>query len=260
MTLKEKRLSKIIELVNDETSISIAELSQRLQVSYMTIWRDVQELDQVGLLRRTRGGALSIVKPPGEGYNNSFIQLALIPPVDDHKLSIARYAATELVKDGDNILVEAGSTASSMIPFLHQSNLTVLTNGLAAALYAVQRTPAISLICSGGVLIDTGAFIGPQTEEFFAKFRVNKAFFGAQGVTLEDGFTDPTPLYSQLKCTMKRNADQAIMLIDSSKFGVSSLVKVMCFDDVDIIVTDADAPLQFLDGFRQKGIDVYIAP
>lgn len=257
--LKEMRQTKIVELINQERILSVSELSQRLSVSTMTVWRDLVDLEQAGLLRRTRGGAIRLAST-GNGDLQPMSEEPDLPGSHaDLKLRIGRYAAAELVRDGDNIIVEAGTTASSMIPCLQQSNLTVLFNGLRGALQAVQHAHMMTLICSGGVLIDTGAFIGPQAEEFFSKYRTHKAFLGAQGVSLEDGFTDPTPLYSQLKCAMVRSAEQVIVLVDSSKFGVRSLVQILSFDEVDIVVTDSGAPADILDGLRQKGIDVHIA-
>jgi DeoR/GlpR family transcriptional regulator of sugar metabolism len=108
-------------------------------------------------------------------------------------------------------------------------------------------------------LIDTGAFIGPQAEDFFSKFRVKKAFFGAQGLTEKDGFTDPTPLYTRLKNVMRQNTEKAIMLLDSSKIGIRSLVQVMTLNEVDMIVTDAGAPTDIVTALKGRGIDIRIA-
>lgn len=256
---KEKRHSKIVDLIHQEQTLSISELSQRLNVSSMTIWRDLVDLEQGGLIRRVRGGASWPSSPEDANSTSASAWPNLPGERTELKSNIGMYAAQELVKDGDNIIIEAGTTASSMFPFLHQSNLTVLFNGLWGAFQAVQRAQTMTLICSGGVLIETGAFIGPQAEEFFSKYRTHKAFLGAQGVSLEDGFTDPTPLYSQLKCAMVRSAEQVIVLVDSSKFGIRSLIQILSFQDVDIVVTDAAAPVEILDGLRQKGIDVRIA-
>lgn len=254
--LREKRQRKIIDLLGEQKSISIQELSERLGVSYMTIWRDLVTLEEEGLVSRTRGGAISaqIAAPNGGGFN-----LSVFTHLDDqNKAKIARYAAANLVNDGDNIIIEAGSTASSLVLYLQQSGLTVLTNGLYTSMMAASRLGVLTVICSGGVLIDTGAFIGPQAEDFFSHYHVNKAFFGIQGLTLEDGFTDPTPLYRPLKCAMHESAEQIIMLVDSSKFGVRALVQVLRLDEVNILVTDSGAPMAMLDELSRKGIEVHV--
>jgi DeoR/GlpR family transcriptional regulator of sugar metabolism len=225
----------------------------------MTISRDLDELEVEGSLRRIRGGAM-LIKKDVDLVSPSFPLFD--PQLDPHhlqKAAIGRYSARHLVQDGDYITIEAGTTASSMMQFLHQSNLTILTNGLQASILAAPNVHNLTLICSGGILIDTGAFIGPQAEDFFLKFRVKKAFIGAQGLTERDGFTDPTPLYTRLKDAMRQNTEKAIMLLDSSKFGIRSLVQVMTLDEVDTIVTDTGAPPDIVTALKSRGIDIRIA-
>jgi len=176
------------------------------------------------------------------------------------KSSIGRYVAANLISEGDCITVEAGSTASSLVPFLNQTNLTILTNGLLTSMMVAPIIRNVTLICSGGILIETGAFIGPQAEDFFSKYKVKKVFFGAQGLTVEDGFTDPTPLYMRLKQVMKQNSEKVIVMVDSSKIGVRSLVQVLSIADVDTIVTDAGASPEMISILQNAGVDIRIVP
>jgi DeoR family fructose operon transcriptional repressor len=257
--IKEKRHTRILELIKHEKLVTIQELSKQLGVSYMTITRDLEELEMSGAIQRIRGGAMS-KKDEVETHN---LILQLYDPKQDpayaKKVSIGRYAATHLVEDGDYITIEAGTTASSMVPYLKQSNLTVLTNGLLTSMMIFPSIRKVIAMCSGGILIETGAFTGPQAEDFFAKFRVKRAFLGAKGLTIEDGFTDPSPLYIRLKNVMKQNTQQVILLVDSSKIGVRSLIQVVALDEVSVIVTDSEAPQLIVDRLREKGIDVRIA-
>jgi DeoR/GlpR family transcriptional regulator of sugar metabolism len=124
---------------------------------------------------------------------------------------------------------------------------------------AARFLPDNTVLCSGGVLLDTGAFIGPMAEAFFSNFRVKKVFFGAGGVTAQDGFTDPSPLYSHLKQVMYANAGQCVLLLDSSKLGVRSLVHVMPLLTAKILVTDAEADPHVVAELRGLGLDVRIA-
>jgi DeoR/GlpR family transcriptional regulator of sugar metabolism len=256
--LKEQRLKYILGRLEGKRIVTVAELCQNLDVSTMTIWRDLSELESQGLLRRVRGGALATEIDPDPTQVTFPNFDPMLDPHYDQKTLIGRYAAQVLVSDGDSMIVEAGTTTSSLVPFLHQSELTLLTNGVVTTMMAAQHGQDITIMCSGGILIDTGAFIGPQAEEFFTHFRVKKAFFSAEGFTIEDGFTDTTPLYSQLKNVMHQNADKIIMLIDSSKLGVRSLIQVMSLEEVDILVTDPDSPIDIVDELRQRGIEVHI--
>ena len=259
MMLKEQRRQYILDQLNNAKALSINQVSQELNVSYMTIWRDLTDLESLGLLQRVRGGAVLAKQDPD---HESIPFLNFDPSQDPNsakKIAIGQYAAKQLVENGDNITIEAGTTASAMAPFLTNKDLTVLTNGLVATLALASRLPHITVMCSGGILIETGAFIGPQAQEFFSHFRVNKAFFGAQGLTLEDGFTDPTPLYSDLKTVMKASAEKIIVLLDSSKLGHRSLIQVLRLENVHILVTDESADPFMLEEIRSRGIDVRVA-
>ena len=255
---REQRLRSIMQRVESADSVSVEELRREFGVSYMTMWRDLANLEQQGIVRRVRGAAIAL-------RTDRLANTAAFPNFDftrdpHHHLKrrIAEYAASELVCDGDIITIEAGTSASLIAPALDQRGLTVLTNGLMTSLLAARRIPDLTIMCSGGILISTGAFIGPPAEEFFPRYRVKKAFFSAQGLTLEDGFTDPTPLYTRLKCAMRQNAERTIMLIDSSKFGVNSLVQVMRLDEVDTIVTDTAASPTIVSGLRARHIEVHV--
>ncbi|MCA2001001.1 MAG: DeoR/GlpR family DNA-binding transcription regulator [Chloroflexi bacterium] len=252
--LKEERKKKLLEIINSEKAIAIADLCERTGVSQMTIWRDLGELAAEGAIERIRGGAIA--------RKHDALPAGLKAEQDVHasqKAAIGRYAAQRLVAEGDFITLEAGTTVRSLIPHLQAPNLTVLTNGLLTSFLAYQTNAHITLMCSGGVLIETGAFIGPQAADFFKAHRVRKAFVGASGLTLEDGFTDPTPLYLPLKKAMMENADQVVMLLDSSKIGARSLLQVAAFDEVDLLVTDDNAPQDVLSALREKGVEVHIA-
>lgn len=260
--LREKRHALILDQLKQDQIITIQDLSENLHVSYMTVWRDLEALEQLGQVQRIRGGA---ILPSDEKSDSRCTTLpgylgANFDINQGHKSCIGRYVAQELVENGDFVTIEAGSTASRIAPFLTQSNLTVLTNGLLTSMFLFPMIRQVNVLCCGGVLIETGAFIGPQAEDFFTQFRVKKAFFGAQGFSLEDGFTDPTPLYMRLKDVMRQHTEKVIMMLDSSKLGVRSLVPVMKLEDIDILVTDEDAPSNLIEMIRDRGLDVRIAP
>jgi DeoR/GlpR family transcriptional regulator of sugar metabolism len=254
--LKNERQNQILQLLQQDRSVSLSDLSKHFDVSDMTIWRDLDELSRAGLIKRIRGGAL--VRESAhidiQDFSNDFQG-----PRAAKKSAIGDYAARHLINIGDSITIEAGTTARSIIPYLNTPNLTILTNGLLTCMSVYQSKTNMMLMCSGGVLIENGAFIGPQAEDFFANFHTQKAFLGAEGLTIKEEFTDSTPLYTNLKKVMKSKADQTIMMLDSSKIGVSSLVQVMKINEVDILVTDCDASPDVINSLRQCGIDVHIA-
>ncbi len=259
--LIQNRHNQILEWLQNEKTISAAELSERLQVSSMTVWRDLKLLEQQSLLKRVRGGASAVSQKTTTGSTlHAAFQLnpAVFSPI---KSKLGRYAAHFLVEENDNIALEGGTTVSSMVPYIDQTNITILTNGLNTMLLAAPLIGSMRVLCCGGVLSDyADSFIGPQAEAFFSEFRVNKVFLSASGVTLEDEFTDPEPLYASLKHAMRRSAEKVIVLVDSSKFGKRTLNQVLRFSEVDILVTDSGAPQDMLDAITAQGIEVHIAP
>lgn len=256
----QNRHTQILEWLQTEKSISAAELSERLLVSNMTIWRDLKQLEQQGLLKRVRGGASAVPSNTTGSTLHTAFQLnpAVFSPL---KSKLGRYAAHFLIKENDNIALEGGTTVSSMVPYIDQSNITILTNGLNTMLLAAPLIDSMRVLCCGGILSKyADSFIGPQAEAFFSEFRVNKVFLSASGVTLEDEFTDPEPLYASLKHAMRHSAEKVIVLVDSSKFGKRTLNQVLRFSEVDILVTDSGAPQDLLDAISAQGIEVHIAP
>lgn len=256
MLLSERRRA-ILESLKREGFISNEELTRRLNISSMTLWRDLKALEEQGLIRRVWGGA---AWPGHEGGSDPRGQFAISPAVfSPVKAAIGRYAAEKLVGPGESITLEGGSTVTAMIPALAAPDLTLLTNGLNALTLANSCQLEATLLSCGGILNqETRTFYGPQAERFFADFQVDTAFLSAAGVTLEDAFTDPSPFYVRLKELMRRQARRTVVLIDSSKFGVRTLTRVLRFDEVNTLVTDSAAPPAVVDGLREAGIDVHL--
>jgi DeoR/GlpR family transcriptional regulator of sugar metabolism len=178
----------------------------------------------------------------------------------EKKRVIARFAVEHFVEDNDIIILEAGTTVGAMIPFLKQSNLTVLTNGLGNLNDLSCCVPHISVIGCSGILRNVAyTFVGPQAEDFFRGIRAHTLFLSATGLSLPEGITDPNPLEIQVKRAMAQSASQIILLLDSSKFGVRSLTQVVPLEQIHKFVTDAAAPDEQLDDLRALGIEVFIA-
>ncbi len=236
--------------------ISVDHLVTVLGVSPMTVWRDLAVLDQSGKVKRVRGG---VMKREADNSVEPFYKSKQVLN-KEKKSVIARFAAEHFVEDNDIIILEAGTTAGAMIPFLKQSNLTVLTNGLGNLNDLSSCVPHISVLGCGGILRNVAyTFVGPQAEDFFRGIRARTLFLGATGLALPEGITDPNPLETQVKRAMAQSASRIILLLDSSKFGVRSLAPVIPLGQIHTIITDAAAPADHLDYLRSLDIQVLIA-
>ncbi len=256
----ERRQQIVKDIDTFEDNHIILRLSQKYGVSEMTIRRDLKVLEDNGVIKRTYGGAVRWpavqIEPPLLARDKR------VPLATSQKTRIARYAAQNLVESGAIFILEGGTTATAMAPYLaDQDDLTVVTNGLATAEELRRHMPwSATVLCPGGILRpDSCTFVGPITERFFREFHAHRLFLSATGLTLREGVTDPNILEIQVKRAMAGSAQAVVLLMDSSKFGVRSLMKVIDWSEVHTLVTDDGAPAEMLDSLRGHGVKVIIA-
>jgi len=239
----------------------IPRLSEQYNVSEMTIRRDLRYLEENGHIKRTYGGAIRW--PPSPAEPSVLDRERREGMATRRKVNIARYAAEHLVEDGDIIILEGGTTATAMVSYLaDREDLTVVTNGLRTT-EELRRHLSLdaTILCTGGILRpESSTFVGPATERFFREFHAHRLFLSATGLTLKAGITDPKILETQVKQAMIHSASEVIMLLDSSKFGVKSLMNVLQFEEISLFITDNDAPAELIEALQQRGVKVQIAP
>jgi DeoR/GlpR family transcriptional regulator of sugar metabolism len=253
---RRQQIVKDIAVLDDNI---IPRLSQKYGVSEMTIRRDLKVLEELGVIKRTYGGA---VRWPSAAVEPVLVARERRQTLARaQKAQIARYAA-DLVEHGDSIILEGGTTATAMAPFLaDKEDLTVVTNGLATCEELRRHLPlSATIICTGGILRpESGTFVGPVAESCFHQFYARRLFISASGLTPQDGLTDPKMLEVQVKRAMIAAAAEVIALVDSSKFGVRSLMKVADLGELRALVTDGAAPAAALDALRERGLLVHVA-
>jgi DeoR/GlpR family transcriptional regulator of sugar metabolism len=253
--LPEQRRLLIRQMILQAGSVNTEELATRFDVSYMTIWRDIALLEEDGRIHRVRGGAIR----PETGVSAEPAYFSKQMVRSQQKEAIARYAAQHLVRDDEILILEAGTTVAAMIKYLTQTNLTIVTNGVQTILEAMSRLSSMTVMNCGGILRDPAhTFVGPQAERFFENLSAHTLFLGATGLNLPEGITDPNPLEIQIKRAMAASAARIVLLIDSSKFGVRSLLPIVSLTAVDEIVTDDQAPADYVEQLREMGITVHV--
>ncbi|MFQ3566160.1 MAG: DeoR/GlpR family DNA-binding transcription regulator [Aggregatilineales bacterium] len=252
----EQRRREIAQMVRQKGTISTVELVDYFKLSPMTIWRDLRVLEDMGVIQRVRGGAASLDDTTGE-------------PIYTHKKSInsrqketiAHYAAINFVRDGQIIILEAGTTVMAMVKYLDRRDLTVISNGLGVLNELSTMLTTLTVISCGGVMRDVSkTFIGPQAEQFFETVQAHLLFLSATGITIEGGISDPSPLEIQVKRAMISSAERVVLLIDSSKFGIRSLKQVLPIEQVHAIVTDKEPPSEYIDWLARANVELHIAP
>lgn len=229
-------------------------LSERLGVSQATIRSDLDALAAQNLLTRTHGGAIAASRT---GLELSFEVRRRLHTVQKERIAVA---AAAMVADGDAILLDASTTALALANQIKgRHELTVLTNGLFIAL-ALLEAPGITILMPGGfVRRDSVSLVGTEGHDMICKYNFQKGFFGAKGITLEEGLTDVNEFEVAIKRDMVARARQVIAIVDSSKWGKVGFASFASIDQVDCVITDEDAPPDMVAALRQAGVNVIIA-
>ena len=250
--LTEERRQRIADLLDASGSVANEELADAFGVTRMTIYRDLKALEASGRLRRVRGGAVA----DGGGEEPVFQSKQALQRHE--KEAIAAYAARTFVRPRDLVFLEAGTTITAMVRHLAPLAPTVVTNGLAVINMAAKYVPQLTVMACGGMLRERSlTFVGPHAEAFFADVHAHTLFVSGTGLTLPEGLTDPNPLEVQVKRAMAEHAHQVVLLVDSSKLGVRSLVSVLPLDRIDHLVTDEGADDALLAAIGAKGPKVH---
>jgi len=262
--LQIERQNHILQWLHQKGFLSTIEVANHFTVSKMTVWRDIRQLEDQGLAKRIHGGVAlpewelgSPVEGQTQTFNTQPVYHFPESVQDPRNLTLGRYVASEIINHGDDLILEGGSTVSTVIPFLTGKEITIITNGLNTITLAQVYETAETVLCCGGVLNQPNTiFIGPQAENFFHAYRADHALISAYGLTVRDGLTDPSPIYDSMKRVMCRSARQRIAMLDSKKIGRSALSKVMAISEIDILVTNEDADPEIIKQLIKCGLDV----
>lgn len=261
--LQIERQNQMLHWLQQRGFLSAHEIANQFQVSQMTVWRDINELEKQGLVKRVHGGIshpewelgaeMVIDKGPSQQHVFKF-------PVglsDPRRMVLGKYVAQEIIKPGDDLILEGGSTVACLLPYLETEDITIITNGLYTITLAQVYDNVQTVLCCGGVLNQPHAiFIGPQAENFFLSYRADKALVSAAGLTLKEGLVDPSPIYDSMKRVMCRSARQHVVMLDSTKIGKGALSRVMGLSEIDILVTNYDADQHIIGSLIERGLDV----
>jgi DeoR family transcriptional regulator of aga operon/DeoR family fructose operon transcriptional repressor len=243
------RHRRILQLLENEGNVKVDNLSERFEVSQVTIRKDLAELEEQGLLQRTYGGAIYSHR---SRFNVSFLEKLQIE--SPRKDAIAQLALN-YIHEGDTIVLDAGSTTLSLARALQGKlrSLYVITNSVPAAL-ELSRAGYEILLIGGQVRNHSLALIGPVAVKTLESFHADRAFLGTSGITLSHGHSTPNLLDAEVKQAMMRSADETYVLTDSSKFGHACLASFAQLSEVHFTLTDSGIPPEFREAFEKRGI------
>ncbi|SFJ80443.1 transcriptional regulator, DeoR family [Paenibacillus sp. UNC496MF] len=252
-----KRHLEIIDILKQKPYMTIEDLCRALDVSPATMRRDLTQLEESGDILRINGGAM--IKPQAGGGTQPDGR-GKADPYEDEKLRIAQ-AAASLVKEGDTVFVDAGSTNQHIADRLAgKTNVTIITNSLEIAyrLNPVKEKQNLSVIICGGALGEANpdSIVGPVAEKMISMFRANLAFIGTSAIDIRQGITDAYLASARIKENMIENANKVYLVTDRSKFGVINTAFVCPIEQIDHVITDLEAPAEDIRYLQNRGIAV----
>ncbi|MGT2784308.1 DeoR/GlpR family DNA-binding transcription regulator [Streptococcus merionis] len=224
------RLDEIIQLVSTYQRIDVNTLSEQLGVSKVTIRKDLDKLEEKGLLHREHGFA---VRNSDDDLN---LRLTIHYNI---KKRIAQQAA-QLVDDYETVMIESGSTCVLLAEELCKTkkNIKIITNSYFIASYLQEYDNCQIILLGGDYQKEAQVTVGPLLKEMIHLFHVDKAFVGTDGYTIESGFTSKDLMRSEVVRYMREASNELIILTDASKFSNQGTVRQFTLDQVSRIITD----------------------
>ncbi len=224
-----ERERSILLLLASDTGTSVSQMSERLGVSAVTIRNDLNNLSRRGIIMRTHGGATPAFHP------NIVLRQNLHP---DEKESIAK-AAAEMVRDGDTIMIEAGTTTALIAKHLLGKRYVNIVSNSTLIIPFARINPGINLTMVGGTYRPaTESLVGPLAVAELGQFHVRLAFVGTDGFSLDNGLTTHLLEGAEIVRKMAECSDKTVLVADSSKHEKRGFVHVLPLSAIDTLITD----------------------
>jgi len=253
---RQQRFNTVLSALQRSGSVSVDDLSSELGVSVVTIRRDLDTLEQRGLLRRTHGGAVSIEPLFYEPFKRDRTFLAQLERLADEKHRIGR-AAAALIAPGETIAVTPGTTTAEVIRGLPlNSNITVVTNTVNIAMELSKRKDVSVFVTGGHLHGDWFSLVGPSASRSMENMLIHTLFIGADGIDAEWGASCLSSEEAELNCTMVAHARRHIAVVDHTKFSVVANWRICETRNIHTLVTDTGATDEMIAPFLKLGIEV----
>ena len=246
-----ERKRYIQELLQRDKKVIVAELAKYFDVTEETVRRDLEKLEHEGFAQKIYGGAVL-----NESFNVDLPYLIRRRSNVSGKQYIAELIA-ERVQDGDNIMLDASTTALFVVKNLKsKKNMTIITNSNEIVCEISDRTNWRVFVTGGVVKEGSGALVGTRALEAIRSFHVDIAIFSCKGVDLNFGLSDSNDEDAEIKKAIIASAKKKILAVDHSKFDKVSLVEIGDLQHIDMIVTDQCPGDEWLASLAEKNIEI----
>lgn len=252
MTLAERH-RYILDQLEIKGLLTVSDLAKELNVTMVTVRKDLKILEEKGLLFRSHGSATSV----SPYVSDRSVQVKKLEQVEE-KSRIAQ-KALDYLEPHEAIIIGSGTTVGSFAQAIPRNYpLTVLTAAMNVALALIDTTE-LELVQLGGVVRkSSSSAVGHFAEEMLKSFACNKLFLSVDGISLEHGLTTSNMMEAHLNAEMIRSVQKTIILADSRKFGRKGFGKICDLEDIDVIITDSGIPEIYRERLEEKGIELLL--
>ena len=244
-----ERQERVLDFLRERKTAELEELARHLNVSASTIRRDLDTLEQRGLLQRTHGGAVLRADSPSAPGADLALNKRMMEHAD-RKQAIGRLAAS-LVRPNMTLLLDGGSTVIYAAQQITSRPIQVVTNSLAIGNLFADDDQVELLLVGGNLYPRTGVCVGPIATGSLADLHADLCLFSLAGIYENEAFNISLAM-AQVEQVMMRQAARSVLLMDSSKFGRKSLVRVCGLDEVDQIISDDSVPGSWIDDLGDR--------
>ncbi|GHV85234.1 DeoR family transcriptional regulator [Spirochaetia bacterium] len=249
-----ERQNAIRDILHREKAVSITHLSGRFATSTASIRRDLEKLEQQGLVKRTYGGAVLI-----EGLTEEIPLLVREIAQKEAKQKIAGTAA-RFIADQDTIFMDSSTTTKELTNFLSdKKNLTVITNGIRAMTDLAQQENVDVYGISGKLRKPSLSMVGNQAETNVTNYWGAKLFFSCTGMWISHGAMDYSDAEAEVRKKMMSVSQEIVLLCDHTKFDRPAFYKICPFSQINILITDQKLSPQWETLLQQSGVEIVYA-
>lgn len=236
------RQEKIMEILSSNEIISTESIMKDLGVSVSTLRRDLMKLEGEKKITLLHGGGVRLAQRTTE------LNISTKMDLNRYAKDLIAKKAASLVEDGDVIFMDPSSTTYLMIPYLAGKQVTVLTNGISH----INQLISLEINCimiGGSIKLTTNSCVGPLTESIMDTFYFNKCFLGASGFSIQSGITNHDINEKAIKVLALKNSTQSYFLLDHTKYGIVTMVKVANLEEYPILTDKIPSSLSGYSNF-----------
>lgn len=245
------RIDQLEKYIIEKRSVTLDSLCETFDVSKNTLRRDIETLIKRGNIRKVYGGVVAVERTSSQGLRSFRERNSL----NLEAKSLIAAKAASLISNGDTVFLDTGSSILPIVSELGKlTEVTVVTNSV-PIIYKALEYPSINVIALPGTLNrSTDSLVGATCIESLSNFHLKKAVMACTGLTISEGACNASFAEYEIKREAVKISEERILLVDHTKFGVTSMMKYSPLEQFDYLVTDEEPSSEFMKAFEDMNI------